>query len=158
MLTRHRLARCPLGRGFCMKGFDPQYRDLPDYILKCTAMIWEGRSISALNWHYGDDLLVRTPAGTSRGNAAGKANTMATLTEFPDCQLFGEDVIWCGDDDTGFFIMRTASFQRRPTLAARLVLRPDANLRSERLPIRFAVTIAYGMNGLSETMPRLQFS
>ena len=45
-----------------MKDFDPQYRDLPDYILKCTAMIWEGKSISALNWHYNDDLLVRTPA------------------------------------------------------------------------------------------------
>ncbi|AGI68989.1 hypothetical protein DUF1486 [Octadecabacter antarcticus 307] len=85
-----------------MKGFDAQYTDLPDYILKCTAMIWEGRSISALNWHYGDDLLVRTPAGISRGNAAGKANTMATLTEFPDRQLFGEDVIWCGDEDAGF--------------------------------------------------------
>lgn len=85
-----------------MKGFDPQYVDLPDYILKCTAMIWEGRDIAALNWHYGDDLLVRTPAGISRGNAAGKANTMATLTEFPDRQLFGEDVIWSGDEDAGF--------------------------------------------------------
>jgi len=45
---------------------------------------------------------VRTPAGISRGNAAGKANTMATLTEFPDRQLLGEDVIWCGDEDAGF--------------------------------------------------------
>lgn len=85
-----------------MKGFDPQFSDLPDYILKCTAMIWEGRQISALNWHYGDDLLVRTPDGISRGNAAGKANTMATLAEFPDRQLFGEDVIWCGNDEDGF--------------------------------------------------------
>jgi hypothetical protein len=85
-----------------MKGFDPQYVDLPDYILKCTAMIWEGRDIAALNWHYGDDLLVRTPAGINRGNAAGKANTMATLTEFPDRQLFGEDVIWSGNEDAGF--------------------------------------------------------
>ena len=85
-----------------MKGFDPQYADLPDYILKCTAMIWEGREISALDWHYGDDLMVRTPAGISHGNAAGKANTMATLTEFPDRQLFGEDVIWSGDEDAGF--------------------------------------------------------
>ena len=85
-----------------MKGFDSQFSDLPDYILKCTAMIWEGRQISALNWRYGDDLLVRTPAGISRGNAAGKANTMATLTEFPDRQLLGEDVIWCGDEDAGF--------------------------------------------------------
>ena len=85
-----------------MKGFAPQFLDLPDYILKCTAMIWEGREISALDWHYGDDLLVRTPAGVSRGNAAGKANTMATLTEFPDRELLGEDVIWCGDEDAGF--------------------------------------------------------
>jgi len=85
-----------------MKGFDPQYTDLPDYILKCTAMIWEGREISALNWHYGDNLMVRTPAGINHGNAAGMANTMATLTEFPDRQLFGEDVIWSGDEDAGF--------------------------------------------------------
>ena len=85
-----------------MKGFDPQFLDLPDYIQKCTAMIWEGREISALDWHYGDDLLVRTPAGISRGNAAGKANTMATLTEFPDRELLGEDVIWSGDADAGF--------------------------------------------------------
>jgi len=85
-----------------MKGFDQTYSDLPDYILKCTAHIWEGRDIAAINWHYGDDLLVRTPAGISRGNGAGKANTMATLTEFPDRQLFGEDVIWSGDKDAGF--------------------------------------------------------
>ncbi len=85
-----------------MKGFDTQYLDLPDYILKCTAMIWEGRNIAALDWHYADDLIVRSPAGISVGNAAGKANTMATLSEFPHRQLLGEDVIWCGDDDNGF--------------------------------------------------------
>lgn len=61
-----------------MKGFDPQYKNLPDYILKCTAQIWEGPDIAALDWHYGDDLIVRTPAGLSQGNVAGKANTMAT--------------------------------------------------------------------------------
>ena len=83
-------------------GFKSDFADLPDYILKCTAQIWEGRDIAALDWHYGDDLIVRTPAGISRGNAAGKANTMATLSEFPDRQLLGEDVIWCGDDQSGF--------------------------------------------------------
>ncbi|WP_300033961.1 nuclear transport factor 2 family protein [uncultured Roseobacter sp.] len=85
-----------------MKGFDAEYTDLPDYILKCTARIWEGRDIAALNWHYADSLIVRTPGGISRGNAAGKANTMATLAEFPDRRLLGEDVIWCGDDEAGF--------------------------------------------------------
>lgn len=109
-----------------MKGFDPQFSDLPDYILKCTAMIWEGRQISALDWHYGDDLLVRTPAGISRGNEAGKANTMATLTEFPDRQLFGEDVIWCGDEDAGFY-RRIALSQPRPTKGAHLVRQADGS-------------------------------
>ena len=85
-----------------MKGFDPRFTDLPDYILKCTAQIWEGRDIAALDWHYGENLLVRTPAGINKGNMAGKANTMAALTEFPDRQLLGEDVIWCGDDQSGF--------------------------------------------------------
>ena len=46
--------------------------------------------------------MVRTPAGISQGNSIGKANTMATLTEFPDRQLLGEDVIWCGNDEQGF--------------------------------------------------------
>ena len=85
-----------------MKGFDSRFENLPDYILKCTAQIWEGRDIAALDWHYADDLLVRTPAGINRGSATGKANTMATLTEFPDRELLGEDVIWCGDDENGF--------------------------------------------------------
>ena len=85
-----------------MKGFDEKYIDLEDYILKCTAQIWEGRDIAALDWHYADDLLVRSPAGINRGNAAGKANTMATLTESPDRQLLGEDVIWSGNEDDGF--------------------------------------------------------
>ena len=31
-----------------MKGFDPRFTDLPDYILKCTAQIWEGHDIAAL--------------------------------------------------------------------------------------------------------------
>lgn len=85
-----------------MKDFDPKYENLPDYILKCTAQIWEGRDIAALDWHYSENLVVRTPAGISQGNGVGKANTMATLTEFPDRQLLGEDVIWCGDDEVGF--------------------------------------------------------
>ena len=38
-----------------MIGFDEQFADLPDYILKCTAKIWEGRDIAALDWHYHDD-------------------------------------------------------------------------------------------------------
>lgn len=85
-----------------MHGFDPTYSDLPDYILKCTAQIWEGRNIAALHWHYAEDIVVRTPSGVRVGNGEGITNTMATLAEFPDRVLLGEDVIWSGSAETGF--------------------------------------------------------
>lgn len=85
-----------------MHGFDPKYSDLPDYILKCTAQIWEGRDIAALHWHYAEDIVVRAPSGARVGNQEGIANTMATLAEFPDRVLLGEDVIWSGSAETGF--------------------------------------------------------
>jgi len=85
-----------------MKGFDARWRDFPDYILGITKEIWEDRNISGLHHWYADDLAVHTPASIVRGNKAVIAATMATLAEFPDRQLLGEDVIWCGDEDAGF--------------------------------------------------------
>ena len=117
-----------------MKDFDPKYENLPDYILKCTAQIWEGRDIAALDWHYSENLVVRTPAGISQGNSIGKANTMATLTEFPDRQLLGEDVIWCGDDEQGFLsshrIVSTATHRGGvfgPTTGIKVIFRTIAD-------------------------------
>lgn len=85
-----------------MKGFDPQFTDFPDYILKITREIWEGRGLSTLRRYYADDVVMRTPMGVIRGNEAVINGTLATIAEFPDRQLFGEDVIWSGDDQAGF--------------------------------------------------------
>lgn len=85
-----------------MKGFDPKFRDLPDYILKITQEIWEGRGLATLNGYYAPDLPMRFPSGLVRGNQAVIDGTLATLAEFPDRQLLGEDVIWSGDEDAGF--------------------------------------------------------
>lgn len=85
-----------------MKNFDDQFRDLPDYIIKITETIWEGRGLDTLRRYYGEQLPVRTPAGVSVGNENVIAATMATLAEFPDRTLLGEDVIWSGDEDQGF--------------------------------------------------------
>ena len=38
-----------------MRGFDPKFVDLPDYILKITKEIWEDRGVATLNDYYGDD-------------------------------------------------------------------------------------------------------
>ena len=85
-----------------MKGFSQRWRDFPDYIIGITREIWEERGIATLHQTYAPDIPVRTPMGVSRGNAGVIASTMATLHEFPDRQLLAEDVIWSGDDDTGY--------------------------------------------------------
>ena len=102
-----------------MRGFDDQYTDLPDYILKCTAQIWEGRNISALDWHYADNLLVRTPDGISHGMTQAKPTRCPTLSEFPDRQLLGEDVIWVVMKMLGFF-RRIESCQQQRIKVVRL--------------------------------------
>lgn len=81
-----------------MKGFSNRWTDFPDYILGITRDIWEGRDLAGLNHWYAPQIPVRTPMGVAVGNQGVIASTMATLHEFPDRQLFGEDVIWCETD------------------------------------------------------------
>ena len=85
-----------------LKGFNPKWKDLPDYILGITHEIWEERQIHSLHHGYADDIIVRSPGSVVRGNQGVIAATMATLAEFPDRQLLGEDVIWSGNEDSGF--------------------------------------------------------
>jgi predicted ester cyclase len=83
-----------------MKGFSNRWADFPDYILGITRDIWEGRDISGLTNWYDSDIPVRTPMGVSKGNRGVIASTLATLHEFPDRELLGEDVIWSGTPET----------------------------------------------------------
>ena len=85
-----------------MKGFQDKFADLPDYILKITHEIWEERRLRTLDHYYAPDLPMRFPSGLVVGNRAVIDGTLATLAEFPDRQLLGEDVIWSGDEETGF--------------------------------------------------------
>ncbi|MDP5219883.1 nuclear transport factor 2 family protein [Ruegeria sp. 2205SS24-7] len=84
-----------------MKGFDPKFKDFPDYIIGITKEIWEDRGIATLHDYYGADIVVRTPGSVVVGNQGVIAATMATLAEFPDRTLLGEDVIWSGTPEEG---------------------------------------------------------
>jgi hypothetical protein len=54
-----------------MKGFDPRWKDLPDYILGITKEIWEDRGIATLHGYYGRDMLKRGSRGHRGGRAGG---------------------------------------------------------------------------------------
>ncbi len=85
-----------------MKGFSNRWKDFPDYIIGVTKEIWEDRGVATLNHTYAADIPVRSPMGIGVGNQAVIASTMATIHEFPDRQLYGEDVIFSGDPEAGF--------------------------------------------------------
>ena len=99
-----------------LDGFDPRWKDFPDYIIGITKEIWEDRGIATLHHYYAETMPVRSPASVVVGNRNVIAATMATLAEFPDRQLLGEDVIWCGDAQGGFLsshrILSTATHAR----------------------------------------------
>ena len=82
-----------------MKGFDPRWRDVPHFINGMTYEIWEARQIGSLRHRYAPGLIVRSPASVVVDNSGVIAATMATLAEFPDRELLGEDVIWCDDPE-----------------------------------------------------------
>jgi len=85
-----------------LEGFDPKFADFPDYILGITHEIWEERAVETLRHYYAPDITVRSPAGIVVGNESVIDATHATLAEFPDRQLLGEDVIWSQADDGAY--------------------------------------------------------
>ncbi|MCZ8130847.1 MAG: ester cyclase [Steroidobacteraceae bacterium] len=85
-----------------MHGFDAEFTDLPDYIVKITARIWEGRGIGAIRRYYADDCPMYTSMGPGAGVPAIVAGTIDTLNAFPDRRLLPEDIVWSGDDRAGY--------------------------------------------------------
>ena len=85
-----------------MKGFNPKWKDLPDYILGITKEIWEDRGVATLHHYYGRDMIKRGSGGVVIGAQAVIDETNQSIAGAPDIQLLGEDVIWSGNEDDGF--------------------------------------------------------
>ena len=82
-----------------MPGFDPDYLDFVDYILRCTHRIWEERNIGLCRTHYAQDVVMHTLTGPTRGAEAVVQSTIGALASSSDRQVIGEDVIWSQDPD-----------------------------------------------------------
>lgn len=82
-----------------LPGFDPVYRDVVDYILRCTHRIWEEKDAGLCRTHYSAGCVVHTAAGETVGAETVAANTVAALSVTSDRRLIAEDVIWSDDGD-----------------------------------------------------------
>ncbi|MEL6152074.1 MAG: ester cyclase, partial [Chloroflexota bacterium] len=86
-----------------MNGFDPKFTDIVDYIIRITHEIWEEKAIGALYEYYAGNIQLHTSGGTIHSRDAVLAGTLATMAAYPDRRLYGDEVIWGGDDVTGFY-------------------------------------------------------
>lgn len=75
-------------------GFDSEFSDIVDYILRITYRIWEGRQVGLCREYYTADCPVYTLAGVTIGAEEVTQATHAMLGSFPDRTLQAENVIW----------------------------------------------------------------
>jgi predicted ester cyclase len=96
------MAAAGTGRLQPMRGFDEDYTDIVDYIVRCTHKIWEEGAMGLLYTHYSHNCVVHTPYGITYGREAMLTDSINALSAFPDRRAFADEVIWAGDDEAGF--------------------------------------------------------
>ena len=90
-------------RAHSMNGFDSRYRDFVDYIIGITHEIWEEKAIGKLYDYYAGTVKMHTSSGTIYGRQAVFAGTIESLAAYPDRRLYGDEVIWGGNDVDGLY-------------------------------------------------------
>ncbi len=86
-----------------MRGFAPAFQDIVDYIVKITHEIWEERGIGRLYEYYSTNMRIHTSSGDIYTRDKVIESTIQALAAFPDRRLYADEVIWHGDDETGYF-------------------------------------------------------
>lgn len=85
-----------------MQGFDPDYVDIVDYIVRVTHRIWEEKAIGLIYDTYSQDALIHTSDGKSYGREKVIEDTIKKMAAFPDLRVLATDVIWSGNEKDGF--------------------------------------------------------
>ncbi len=86
-----------------MEGYNPRYKNIVDYIIGVTHEIWEEHGIGKLYDYYANTVKMHTASGLKFGREAVIAATIESQASFPDRRLYGEEVIWRGNNVDGFY-------------------------------------------------------
>ncbi len=89
-------------RQMSMRGFEPQYTDIVDYIIRITHKIWEEKAVGYIYDTYQHNCVVHGSGGDIHGREAVVASTVQSLAAYPDDRAYGIDVIWAGNENDGF--------------------------------------------------------
>ncbi len=91
------------GRRQPMNGFDDDYVDIVDYIVRCTHKIWEEKAIGLIYTHYAHNAMVHYSNGVVYGHEAVVRNTLQSQAKTPNLRAHADDVIWGGNETDGFY-------------------------------------------------------
>lgn len=86
-----------------MDGFDDDYTDIVDYIVRCTHKIWDERNIGLIYTHYTHNCVLYGTMGTMYDREAVIHDTIQRLVSFPERRGMATQVVWNGDDKEGFY-------------------------------------------------------
>ena len=86
-----------------LRGFDPIYTDIVDYIVRCTHRIWDERDIGLIYTHYTHNAAMYTTLGGVYDRESIVRDTIQRLVVFPERRDNATQVIWRGDDVDGFY-------------------------------------------------------
>lgn len=85
-----------------MAGFDAEFENIVDYILRITYQIWERKQVGMCHNYYSSDCPVYMLSGYAEGAEVVTQNTLRTLAAYPDRTLHADNIIWGGDAENGF--------------------------------------------------------
>lgn len=86
-----------------LDGFDDEFIDITDYIIRITHRIWEQKNVGLCYDYYGDICPVYTLGAYSESVDLVVQNTLKTIAAFPDRSLIGENVIWNDEGDDTYY-------------------------------------------------------
>ena len=111
--TRSRCARCaradrlitaPGGeRAPADGGYEDTFTDIVDFILRVTHRIWEEKAIGYLTSTTRHNARVFQDDGIVYGRERGDRGHDAFDRRLPRPALHADDIVWCGDEDIGFW-------------------------------------------------------
>src|SRR3954471_15040414 len=93
-----------------MRGYEDTFTDILDFILRVTHRIWEEKSIGYLYEHYRSNARVFDDAGLVYGRERVIESTTQFISAFPDLRIHADEIVWCGDEDTGFWTSHRCTF------------------------------------------------
>ena len=98
-----------------MRGFDPIYTDIVDYIVRCTHRIWDERDVGLIYTHYTHNAAIYYALGAVYNREDIVLDTIQRLVSFPERRGMATQVIWRGNDVDGFYTSHLVTGSGRHT-------------------------------------------